>query len=194
MTFTIDCWDWVSYPNKRAQSQVWQSVKCLLYQNNSLVQLPVTPICRVLSCCYFLPCGNYMFKAPRLHHSNSPQEPLCLYLVLLPLENFIMQVERILFQFQSIIYALPVLFLALKKCAKVVSHHFSLTCSIKGEKHYCIVLPRQNLFFQEIRDSNCKTIREAKLQNKWFFHHPATVVRNPSQYIQNNSIKWVTSS
>lgn len=43
-------------------------------------------------CChhYILSCGRYMFRAPRLPHSNSAQEPFCSVLVLCPLENFVL--------------------------------------------------------------------------------------------------------
>lgn len=42
--------------------------------------------------------------------------------------------------------------------------------------------------------SNGKTAKEAELQNESFFYHPPITVREPPQYMQNMSIKWVTSS
>lgn len=63
---------------------------------------------------------------------------------------------------------------ALRKWAKV---YFPL---LKGEKHYFIVLVFQNLFFQKsTRVTNCRTAREAELQNKRIFYHPSTAVRAP---------------
>lgn len=92
--------------------------------------------------------------------------------------------------------ALPLLFLALKKCAKVISHPLSLIFTLLlKEMHYCIVFIKQNLIFKESNGvSKGKTAREAELQNESIFYHPPIAVRDPPPYMENNSIKWAASS
>lgn len=125
-------------------------------------------------CChhYILSCGRYMFRAPRLPHSNSAQEPLCPVLVLRPLENFVLNLT---------VCALPVLLLALRKWAKVAIPNLYFPLPKRG-KHYFNVLVFQNLFFQKsTRVANCGTAREVELQNERIFHHPSTALRVPLQ-------------
>jgi len=132
------------------------------------------------------PCTESI-KLVNSHHVESTclklpaciaQTPFCLYLVLFPLENSVVQVGRILFRHWHTVCALPVLFPALKKHAKVGNHRLSLifTLPLKERSITVLCLLSRIYFSRNQTISNGKTAREAELQNERIFYHPLIAV------------------
>lgn len=157
---------------------------------------------KVLRYCYFLPCEKHMFKATPLKFKATSLK-LCSRAIL-PLLGFISPWEFCHASGEDCVpilthslYLTSTIPCTLKKCAKVVSHHLSLIFTFPLKERSITVLcllsriyfSRNQMEFQVAKQSG----KQSSKMKEFSIVLP-TAVRDPPQYMKNNSIKWAASS